>query len=260
MSNYIKSFLFFLSISFVISECYCQKGKSESGDDIKSFFSNKIIGFSSFSDSFPDKYNFNDFYLIYHDDEILLSDKPVGYKYEYDNIDEVMRDSSIDNLTRSAILYHKENFETFSRFKFIKSGNAIYLQYQINDSIIKMKQYSLNSGEKTNVINIMRLCEENSSQRNGTALFMGKKDTSFSFLGKRFNCLIFQETYIQGGYQAPNIRRTVYLEEKTLLPVKIIETLVFYSTKKVPQSQTFQMNFILNDSLLIKKKVTTNCD
>lgn len=109
-----------------------------------------------------------------------------------------------------------------SSFKLTKNGREIFIGYEKQGKKITRKRYTVNTGDTVKRINdLFSPCNEVLAQ-SSYSLYQG--DTLIRFHSRRLKCWKFEEHYVdypQIDYSGAKIQRIIYVEQKTLLPVRI---------------------------------------
>jgi hypothetical protein len=148
-------------------------------------------------------------------------------------------------------LVTKDSFERrgFSQYpyKYIRKGNSIYLQYfdQGKRKLQLNREYSLNPTDTANL-----LVEKNSLDSKdgisfaGFSTYLGKEIIEIN--GKQFQTFHFSENHEVSGIDATPYIKEVFLEQSSLLPIKLITT--YYYDDEMRQKALYSSVTTLNSS------------
>jgi hypothetical protein len=222
-------YLFFinlLALYFFLNGCTSSK-------HLRNHNKNKVYVYSSAVETRNDLFDFNSMFIYYKKDTFLWANH--GF-LEGGSIN-----VSGNNQEDTKIIF--ELPFTFSRRK-----KTVFLQFKGNNKSYEKKQFSLIKNDTTIGLNISILCKGKLATT-GKIVYTGR-DTIFTYGFGKLKCRIFEEFYDQGGSSlVPSIKKTVYYEKHSFIPVKIISTL--YPSKnyllKEKMSEIFELNFVLDD-------------
>jgi hypothetical protein len=205
-----------IAISIVSTLLYGCVGGKHFAASVK----NKILVYSSESvPNNPDKYEFNSFYIDFLNDSIIPVRQPFNHFEEHSEPhDSVYLNDSVMRVKYRKV---KDYPEANLPFKFTKVKKSIFIGYTKMGAKVNERYYTLSKKDSVETLTYDFLCD-NTPGNYEVSKYLGTATLNLLY-GKKIKCWVFEE-FFNRGFPSVDLRRLVYLEKKSLLPVQIITT------------------------------------